>query len=139
MTLSAAPAVAASLVSLSSISLMIGAIVLTATAGDVLIASAMRAIGDLDQVKAVRGWRGAVWAVIGEGRFVAGAFCMALSFFSLLFSLSHADVSLIAPAAGSLTFVSNAVAARWVLHENVDRRRWLAAIFVCCGVALLKH
>jgi drug/metabolite transporter (DMT)-like permease len=48
-------------------------------------------------------------------------------------------VSLIAPAAGSLTFVSNAVAARWLLHENVDRRRWLAAIFVCCGVALLKH
>ena len=47
--------------------------------------------------------------------------------------------SLIAPAAGSLTFVTNAVAARWVLHENVDRRRWLAALFVCCGVALLKH
>ena len=64
---------------------------------------------------------------------------MALSFFSLLFSLSHADVSLIAPAAGSLTFVSNAVAARWLLHENVDRRRWLAALLVCCGVALLKH
>ena len=50
-----------------------------------------------------------------------------------------ADVSLIAPAAGSLTFVSNAVAARWVLHENVDRRWWLAAVLVCCGVALLKH
>jgi len=48
-------------------------------------------------------------------------------------------VSLIAPAAGSLTFVSNAVAARWVLHENVNRRRWLAAVLVCCGVALLKH
>jgi drug/metabolite transporter (DMT)-like permease len=118
---------------------MVGAIVLTATAGDVLLASAMRAVGDLDEIKAERGLRGAIWAVVSESRFLAGAACMALSFFSLLFSLSHADVSLIAPAAGSLTFVSNAVAARWLLHENVDRRRWIAAIFVCCGVALLKQ
>ncbi len=129
MNLSSGPAIAA----------MIGAIVLTATAGDVLIASAMRGIGDLDNIKATRGFAGAVGAVVSEGRFLAGATCMALSFFSLLFSLSHADVSLVAPAAGSLTFVSNAVAAKWVLHENVDRRRWLAAVFVCCGVALLKN
>lgn len=118
---------------------MIGSIVLTATAGDILIASAMRRVGDLDEIKKACGLRGAIWAVISEGRFPAGAACMALSFFSLLFSLSHADVSLIAPAAGSLTFVTNAVAAKWVLHENVDRRRWMAAVFVCCGVALLNR
>jgi drug/metabolite transporter (DMT)-like permease len=122
----------------AAVAAMIGAIVLTATAGDVFIASAMRGVGDLDQIKAARGLQGAISAVVSEGRFLAGASCMALSFFALLFSLSHADVSLIAPAAGSLTFVSNAVAAKWVLHENVDRRRWLAAVFVCCGVALLK-
>ena len=57
-----------------------------------------------------------------------------LSFFSLLFSLSHADVSLIAPAAGSLTFVSNAVAAKWVLHETVDRRRLAGG-----GIRLLRR
>jgi drug/metabolite transporter (DMT)-like permease len=118
---------------------MIGAIVVTATAGDILLASAMRAVGDLDDVKAERGLRGAIWAVLSEGRFIAGVACMALSFFSLLFSLSHADVSLIAPAAGSLTFVTNAFAAKWLLGENVDRRRWIAAVFVCCGVALLKR
>jgi multidrug transporter EmrE-like cation transporter len=123
----------------SAVAAMIGAIVLTATAGDVLLASAMRRVGDLDHIKAKNGLLGAISAVLREGRFLAGISFMALSFFSLLFSLSHADVSLIAPAAGSLTFVSNAVAARWLLHENVDRRRWVAAIFVCCGVALLKH
>ena len=105
---------------------MIGCIVLTATAGDVLIASAMRSMS------------GGLRRMMRDGRFVGGVACMALSFFSLLFSLSHEDVSLIAPAAGSLTFVSNAVAARWLLHENVDRRRWVAAVLVCCGVALLK-
>ena len=118
---------------------MIGAIVLTATAGDVLIASALRRVGDLDEIKASRGIGGAARAVVTEARFLAGGTCMAMSFFALLFSLSHADVSLIAPAAGSLTFVTNAIAARWFLHENVDRRRWLAAVFVCCGVALLKR
>ena len=123
----------------SAIAAMVGAIVLTATAGDVLLASAMRAVGDLDRIKETRGLLGAIWAVVSKSRFLGGVVFMALSFFSLLFSLSHADVSLIAPAAGSLTFVSNAVAARWVLHENVDRRRWLAAVLVCCGVALLKH
>jgi drug/metabolite transporter (DMT)-like permease len=122
-----------------AIAVMVAIIVLTATAGDVSMASAMRAVGDLDRIKAARGLRGAIWAVVSEGRFLAGVVWMALSFFALLFSLSHADVSLIAPAAGSLTFVSNALAAKYLLHENVDRRRWLAAVFVCCGVALLKH
>ena len=122
-----------------AIAAMVATIVLTATAGDVFMASAMRAVGDLDRIKEARGLRGAIWAVVSEGRFLAGVAWMALSFFALLFSLSHADVSLIAPAAGSLTFVSNALAAKYLLHENVDRRRWLAAVFVCCGVALLKH
>jgi multidrug transporter EmrE-like cation transporter len=121
-----------------AIAVMIAAIVVCATAGDVLMAAAMREIGDLDEIRGVHGLPGAIRAVVGNGRFFAGVSCMSLSFFSLLFSLSHADVSLIAPAAGSLTFVSNALAAKWILHENVDGRRWLAALFVCCGVALLK-
>jgi drug/metabolite transporter (DMT)-like permease len=36
-----------------------------------------------------------------------------------------------------LTFVGNAVAARIFLHERVDQRRWIAALLVAGGVALL--
>ena len=118
---------------------MIASIVFTATAGDVLTASAMRQIGDLDDIRGVKGLFGAIVAVVTNLRFVSGVFCMALSFFSLLFALSHADVSLVAPASASLTFVSNAVAARFFLKENVDRRRWMAAVCVCIGVALLAR
>jgi drug/metabolite transporter (DMT)-like permease len=118
---------------------MIASIVFTATAGDVLTASAMRQIGDLDDIRAVKGLFGAIIAVVSNVRFVSGVFCMALSFFSLLFALSHADVSLVAPASASLTFVSNAVAAKFFLKENVDRRRWMAAVCVCIGVALLAR
>jgi len=101
---------------------MIAAIVLTATAGDVLTASAMRKIGDLDVIRAEHGMSGAIRAVVGSFRFLLGVVCMALSFFSLLFAVSNANVSLIAPASASLTFVSNAVAAKFFLHENVNRR-----------------
>jgi drug/metabolite transporter (DMT)-like permease len=116
---------------------MVAAIVVTATTGDILTASAMRRIGDLDVIRAQRGLSGAAFAVISSGRFGLGVLCLALSFFALLYGLSHRDLSLIGPAATSLTFVSNAVAAKIFLHENVDRRRWTAAVFVCLGVALL--
>ena len=117
---------------------MIAAVVAFATAGDILIAAAMRGIGDLDEIRARSGMAGAIAAVLGSGRFLSGVFFMALSFFSLLFALSHADLSLVAPASASLTFVTNAVAAKIFLNENVDRRRWIAALFVCAGVALLS-
>ena len=116
---------------------MIAAIVVTATAGDILTASAMCQVGDLDVIRKRYGLLGAATAVVTNGRFGLGVICLALSFFSLLFAFSHRDLSLIGPAATSLTFVTNALAAKFFLHENVDHRRWTAAIFVCVGVALL--
>jgi drug/metabolite transporter (DMT)-like permease len=118
---------------------MLAVNVATATAGDILIASAFRQIGDFDAIIVRGGLLTAIATVLRNLRFLSGFAIMAVSFFSLLFTLSHADVSLVAPAAGSLTFVTNAIAARIFLKERVDRRRWVAAILVCCGVALLKH
>jgi drug/metabolite transporter (DMT)-like permease len=111
----------------------------TAITGDVLTAGAMRRIGDLDVIRAHSGMIGAIKAVTGSGMFLLGVLSMAFSFFALLFTLSVVDVSLAAPASASLTFIGNAAAARIFLHENVDRRRWFAALFVCVGVALLAR
>lgn len=111
----------------------------TAVAGDVLTAGAMRRIGDLDLIRAHAGLSGAIRAVVSSPMFLLGVLSMGLSFFTLLFTLSRVDVSLAAPASASLTFIGNAFAAKFFLHENVDRRRWLAAVFVCIGVALLAH
>ncbi len=123
----------------SAVWMMIGTIVVAATAGDVLIARAMRQIGDFDQIRERAGMSGAILAVLRNVRFMFGVVCMALSFFSLLFALSWADVSLVAPASAALTFVTNAFAAKWILKENVDRRRWLAAVCVCAGVFFLAR
>lgn len=116
---------------------MIASVVVTATAGDILTASAMRQIGDLDRIRERSGLAGAAAAVLTNTRFAVGVVCLALSFFSLLYALSHRELSLIGPAATSLTFVTNAIAAKIFLKENVDRRRWTAAILVCVGVTLL--
>jgi drug/metabolite transporter (DMT)-like permease len=110
----------------------------TAVAGDVLTAGAMRRIGDLDHIRAHSGLAGAVKAVTTSPMFLLGVLAMAASFFALLFTLSNVDVSLAAPASASLTFLGNAFAAKLFLKENVDRRRWLAALFVCAGVYLLS-
>jgi len=118
---------------------LILSVAVTAIAGDVLTAGAMRRIGDLDLIRAHSGLAGAIKAVVGSPMFLLGVLCMALSFFSLLFTLSKVDVSLAAPASASLTFIGNAAAAKVFLHENVDRRRWFAAIFVCIGVVLLSR
>jgi len=116
----------------------IAAVVVTATAGDILIARSMRSL-DLDAIRERSGLGGAILAVVTTPTLILGIVCMALSFFSLLFALAGADLSLVAPATASLTFVSTAIAAKIFLKENVDRRRWLAALFVCAGVALLAR
>jgi len=111
----------------------------TAVAGDILTAGAMRRIGDLDEIRARSGLSGAIKAVIGSPMFLAGVCSMALSFFTLLFTVSVVDVSLAAPASAAITYIGNAFAAKVFLHEDVDRRRWIAAIFVCVGVFLLSR
>ena len=114
-------------------------VAMTAVAGDVLTAGAMRRIGDLDVIRARSGMGGAIKAVVSSPMFLLGVLSMALSFFSLLFTVSNVEVSLAAPASASLTFMGNAFAAKLFLKENVDRRRWLAALFVCAGVFLLSR
>jgi len=118
---------------------MITAIVLTSTAGEVLTAAAMKSIGDLDEIRARSGLKGAIVAVLTSPLFFAGIFFMAVAFFALLFTLNHLNLGLAGPATASLTVVTNAIAAKLFLKENVDRRRWTAAVLVCIGVYFLAH
>jgi drug/metabolite transporter (DMT)-like permease len=119
--------------------LMIAAVILTSTAGEVITAAAMKSIGDLDEIRARTGLLGAIRAVLTCPLFFAGVFFLAIAFFALLLALNHLSLSLVGPAAASLTLVTNAVAGKIFLKENVDRRRWAAAILVCIGVYLLAH
>jgi drug/metabolite transporter (DMT)-like permease len=112
-------------------------IVFASVVGDILLARAMKQVGDVHELWRRTGFRAVVSRVLGNANFFLGVTAMAVAFFSLLFALSWGDVSLVAPAAASLTFIGNAFAAKIFLHEKVDRRRWIAATLVAGGVALL--
>jgi drug/metabolite transporter (DMT)-like permease len=118
---------------------MIACVVVCSTIGEVLTAAAMKSIGDLDDIRARSGLKGAIHAVVTCPLFFGGVGFLALAFFALLFALNHLNLSLVAPACASLTLVTNAVAGKIFLKENVDRRRWAAAVLVCFGVYLLAH
>ena len=118
---------------------MIAAIVLASTTGEVLTAAAMKSIGDLDEIRAKSGMQGAIRAVVTCPLFFAGVGFLALAFFSLLFAVNHLSLGLVAPASASLTVVTNSIAAKLFLHENVDKRRWTAAALICLGVYFLAH
>lgn len=113
------------------------AIVFASVVGDVLLARAMKQVGDVGALRRRVGLLAVIGRTTGNPNFMFGVTAMAVAFFSLLFALSWGDVSLVAPAAASLTFIGNAIAAKVFLHERVDRRRWIAALLVAAGVALL--
>ena len=113
------------------------AIVIASTAGDVLLARAMKQVGDVGELWRQRGLFAVVGRTVRNSNFLLGVTAMAVAFYSLLFGLSWGDVSLIAPASASLTFIANAFAAKLFLHERVDRRRWVAALLVASGVSMM--
>ena len=115
----------------------IAVIVLTSTAGDVLLSRGMKQVGDVGALRRRIGLLAVLARVLKNPNFLLGVSCMATAFYSLLFGLSWGDLSLVVPASTSLTFITNAVAARIFLHERVDQRRWLAALLVAGGVVLL--
>lgn len=116
----------------------IGVIVLASSGGDVLLSAAMKRIGDLNDLRLRRGLLAVIGRVFSEKLFLLALCCFSIGFFSLLTALSWGDASLVAPASASMTFVVSAGMAKVFLKEDVDRRRWVSALLVCVGVALLK-
>jgi drug/metabolite transporter (DMT)-like permease len=117
--------------------LAIAVMVLASSGGDVLTSSAMKRIGDLDELRARRGLLAVIGAVFSEKHFLLALCCFTVGFFSLLTALSWGDLSLVAPSSASLTFIVSAVMAKFFLKERVDHRRWISAVLVCVGVVLL--
>ena len=117
--------------------LAIFAVVVASSCGDMLLSRAMKQIGDLGEMRRRRGLVFVALLALRNKYFLLGVGCMTLSFYSLLYGLSWNNVSLVGPATASLTFVANAIGAKFFLHEKVDHRRWTAALLVGAGVILM--
>lgn len=60
----------------------------------------------------------------------------AVFFICLLVMMSRADVSFVWPLT-SLTFVFSTIAARFLLHEQVDALRWAGVMLIVLGAGLI--
>lgn len=107
--------------------------------GDLLMARAMRQVGDVGRLRRQAGMLGVVRRVLLKPSFFAAIFCMAAGYFSLLTALSFIDLSVVIPATSSLGFLANLLGARFFLREHLDYRRWLAGAVVLCGMILLAR
>src|SRR5919108_803628 len=69
---------------------------------------------------------------------LAGVALEMVFFGSLLYLLSQRDVSLIWPLT-ALGFVLTALAARFILHEELHWTRWLGVALIVTGAALVSY
>lgn len=102
---------------------------------DVLQSVEMKRHGEVEDFRP--GKLGRMLAQLAQRRFLilAVAF-MAVSFFAFMKLLTFADLSFAVPVTAA-SFVLETIAAKLLLKENVDLRRWAGAGLVACGVALL--
>ena len=116
--------------------LFIAIVVLVGTSGDIAVSHAMKQIGAAHPLTPA-----VILRVLGRafrmGWIWIGIALMAVGFFSLLALLSWADVSVVVPAT-ALSYVTGAVGAKFLLHEEVAPVRWAGVLLVCLGVALIS-
>jgi multidrug transporter EmrE-like cation transporter len=116
--------------------LCLSIVVLGTSGGEVAVTHAMKQIGEVRSF-ALRPLLGFLRCALGERWFWLGIGLLALSFFSLLALLSWKDVSFVIPAS-ALTYVTGALAAKWLLGERLSPWRWAGILLVTLGVALVS-
>lgn len=115
--------------------LLVGAIVASTTAGDVLQSIEMKRHGEIADFGPAGIWR-SLAAFARRPLLVISVLCMAFSFFAFMLLISIADLSFAVPATAA-SLVIETVLAKYVLGEKVDGFRWAGALLVAAGVALL--
>lgn len=115
--------------------LLVGIIVTSTVAGDLLQSREMKRHGEVDGLN----WKslgGVLRALFARKFLLLAVACMAVSFFAFLALLQTADLSFAVPATAA-SLVLETILARILLGERVDAKRWLGATLVALGVMLL--
>ena len=115
---------------------MILIIVLSTSAGEVLIARGLRQIGEISTLRPSLLLRLGRQVVVNPS-FLTGLFSMAVSFFAFLAVLSWENMSYTVPAT-SLSYVVSTLGAKFVLKEAINLRRWVGTLLVGLGILLIS-
>jgi drug/metabolite transporter (DMT)-like permease len=105
--------------------------------GVVFLSKGLKQIGEVQSVNARE-----IGRIIGKGAtnpsVLLGVALEAAFFGALLYLLSQRDVSLIWPLT-SLGFVITAIAAKYILKEEVSALRWAGVALIVVGAALVSY
>ena len=115
---------------------LVGALVLEAV-GVVFLSRGLKQIGEVEKLTAAE-----VARVIRRGAvnpsILLGVALETIFFGALLYLLSQRDVSLIWPLT-ALGFVLTAIAAKFILHEDIHWTRWMGVALIVIGAALVSY
>jgi drug/metabolite transporter (DMT)-like permease len=115
---------------------LVGIVALCNTFADVLNTAGMKRQGEVENLNP-RTLVKMLGRIFRNPLVLAGLGTLAISFFALLSLLSIASVSFAVPAT-AIAYLLETLLAKYVLKENVEFRRWAAAVLVAGGVALLQ-
>jgi len=105
--------------------------------GVVFLCRGLKQIGEVEKLTA-----GAVAPVVRRGAvnpsILLGVALETIFFGALLYLLSQRDVSLIWPLT-ALGFVLTAIAAKFILHEDIHWARWVGVALIVVGAALVSY
>ena len=118
------------------LSVLLIALVLEAV-GVVFLSRGLKQIGEVEKLTAAELAR-----VIRRGAvnpsILLGVALETIFFGALLYLLSQRDVSLIWPLT-ALGFVLTAIAAKFILHEDIHWTRWMGVALIVIGAALVSY
>jgi drug/metabolite transporter (DMT)-like permease len=105
--------------------------------GVVFLSRGLKQIGDVEKVTLTEVAR-VVRRGVANPSILFGIALETVFFGALLYLLSQRDVSLIWPLT-ALGFVLTAIAARFILHEEIHWTRWLGVALIVIGAALVSY
>lgn len=106
------------------------------TLGDVLNTAGMKREPEVERLD-LRTLMRMLARIVRNPRVIIGVAALTTGFFAMMSLLSIANVSFSVPATAS-SYVLETILAKYVLREDVEVRRWMAAILVMSGVVLLQ-
>jgi len=115
--------------------LLLCALILGSSLGEILSAQGMRKVGDVSFRP--RALMCALGRMIRSPYLFGGVACLAVAFFSFISLLSYADLSFVAPLT-AVSYITNTLGARFFLKERISKSRWVGTTLVAIGVALIS-
>jgi drug/metabolite transporter (DMT)-like permease len=115
--------------------ILVALIVLCTVLSDVLQSHEMKRHGEVDAFR-VSGLKQTVTALFSRPLLLLSVFSLAVSFFAFLKLLAIAPLSFSVPITGS-TYIADALLAKYVLKERVNKQRWAGIVLITAGILLI--